>query len=576
MGYEVRGVRPCKAGHHHIFIPDHQHHQLGLQGSLRIKVGGQSLVSKATSPMQYPAMATEDSAPLSSPKMPETMAEGHDGENQPVPLQRCDTLEKRLSGETETREENTRRHTPDTKTSNNVSPAPSPLLRVPSPLDHTPDRSPRHSPAHTPEDDRPHSPAAHTRSRAPLAFSIDRIMEPTPKRVKVTEVTKAASPPPPPLRPLVARRPLDHDHFHAPHRNLHDPHRDLHDPHRDLHDPHRNLHDPRGVFPSPSVADGNVPNAAATTQQPPPPPPHPPAAATHLSPAPAHRLTPHALSAFTRLDLLKTRVQPPTTSTPSLLYTSAATKATAESPVPRPYDLSMTGAAAAMSRVSATLASSTTSCTSTSPRGVMDLKPLPSVPPAVSPGAPLPASSTAGGGGAPSRVTGTPSSTSPRADSHNTGNAVSVTSPPLPGTGGVIAPTGTTSSTPLPPPAGSVTPDTATTTNTTTSDSTTTSSSGGVVTVGGGKKSGGGGVGGVGAGGVGKAQKTFTCPECGKIFNAHYNLTRHMPVHTGARPFVCKVCGKGFRQASTLCRHKIIHTSEKPHKCQTCGKAFNR
>lgn len=74
----------------------------------------------------------------------------------------------------------------------------------------------------------------------------------------------------------------------------------------------------------------------------------------------------------------------------------------------------------------------------------------------------------------------------------------------------------------------------------------------------------------------GTKQKTFTCPECGKVFNAHYNLTRHMPVHTGARPFVCKICGKGFRQASTLCRHKIIHTAEKPHKCQTCGKAFNR
>lgn len=73
-----------------------------------------------------------------------------------------------------------------------------------------------------------------------------------------------------------------------------------------------------------------------------------------------------------------------------------------------------------------------------------------------------------------------------------------------------------------------------------------------------------------------KPPKTFTCPECGKVFNAHYNLTRHMPVHTGARPFVCKICGKGFRQASTLCRHKIIHTSEKPHKCQTCGKCFNR
>lgn len=74
----------------------------------------------------------------------------------------------------------------------------------------------------------------------------------------------------------------------------------------------------------------------------------------------------------------------------------------------------------------------------------------------------------------------------------------------------------------------------------------------------------------------GNKQKTFACPECGKIFNAHYNLTRHMPVHTGARPFVCKICGKGFRQASTLCRHKIIHTSDKPHKCVTCGKAFNR
>lgn len=70
--------------------------------------------------------------------------------------------------------------------------------------------------------------------------------------------------------------------------------------------------------------------------------------------------------------------------------------------------------------------------------------------------------------------------------------------------------------------------------------------------------------------------KVFKCNECGKCFNAHYNLTRHMPIHTGVRPFICKVCGKGFRQASTLCRHKIIHTEEKPHKCSVCGKSFNR
>lgn len=70
--------------------------------------------------------------------------------------------------------------------------------------------------------------------------------------------------------------------------------------------------------------------------------------------------------------------------------------------------------------------------------------------------------------------------------------------------------------------------------------------------------------------------RVFHCPVCGKIFNAHYNLTRHMPVHTGDRPFICKVCKKGFRQASTLCRHKIIHTNAKPHRCDICAKAFNR
>ncbi|KAI1714748.1 zinc-finger double domain-containing protein [Ditylenchus destructor] len=74
----------------------------------------------------------------------------------------------------------------------------------------------------------------------------------------------------------------------------------------------------------------------------------------------------------------------------------------------------------------------------------------------------------------------------------------------------------------------------------------------------------------------GNATGAYHCSVCGKAFSAHYNLTRHMPVHTGARPFQCKVCGKAFRQASTLCRHKIIHTEEKPHRCKVCGKCFNR
>lgn len=48
------------------------------------------------------------------------------------------------------------------------------------------------------------------------------------------------------------------------------------------------------------------------------------------------------------------------------------------------------------------------------------------------------------------------------------------------------------------------------------------------------------------------ANKTFSCGECGKIFNAHYNLTRHMPVHTGARPFICKVERRYFSKENFI------------------------
>ena len=113
-----------------------------------------------------------------------------------------------------------------------------------------------------------------------------------------------------------------------------------------------------------------------------------------------------------------------------------------------------------------------------------------------------------------------------------------VTSPPTPAGRGQPTPTPAPSSTPITP-----------ATPASTSLATIATNTPGVVVaeaVGGAKKGvgvvgGGGGGGGGGPGGVGK-QKTFTCLECGKIFNAHYNLTRHMPVHTGARPFVCKVC----------------------------------
>uniref|UniRef100_A0A915DLR3 C2H2-type domain-containing protein n=1 Tax=Ditylenchus dipsaci TaxID=166011 RepID=A0A915DLR3_9BILA len=108
----------------------------------------------------------------------------------------------------------------------------------------------------------------------------------------------------------------------------------------------------------------------------------------------------------------------------------------------------------------------------------------------------------------------------------------------------------------------------------------------------------------------------YRCSICGKTFTAHYNLTRHMPVHTGARPFparfvekrsdrrpllqdlwkvfqrsstlntharihsgfkpyVCEYCGKGFHQNGNYKNHKLTHSGEKRHECVVCHKAFH-
>ncbi|XP_015984837.2 zinc finger and SCAN domain-containing protein 4 [Rousettus aegyptiacus] len=72
-----------------------------------------------------------------------------------------------------------------------------------------------------------------------------------------------------------------------------------------------------------------------------------------------------------------------------------------------------------------------------------------------------------------------------------------------------------------------------------------------------------------------RAQKSYQCDKCPKIFRYFSRLKIHQRRHDNERTFICAECNKGFFQASDLRVHQKIHTGERPFRCGTCEMSFS-
>nr|XP_045745953.1 zinc finger protein 496 isoform X1 [Mirounga angustirostris]XP_045745963.1 zinc finger protein 496 isoform X1 [Mirounga angustirostris]XP_045745972.1 zinc finger protein 496 isoform X1 [Mirounga angustirostris]XP_054366799.1 zinc finger protein 496 isoform X1 [Mirounga angustirostris] len=79
------------------------------------------------------------------------------------------------------------------------------------------------------------------------------------------------------------------------------------------------------------------------------------------------------------------------------------------------------------------------------------------------------------------------------------------------------------------------------------------------------------------AGGVqtSSSNKSYVCPNCGKIFRWRVNFIRHLRSRREQeRPHECSVCGELFGDSEDLDGHLESHEAQKPFRCGACGRSF--
>ncbi|XP_069854008.1 zinc finger protein 496-like isoform X1 [Dipodomys merriami] len=70
------------------------------------------------------------------------------------------------------------------------------------------------------------------------------------------------------------------------------------------------------------------------------------------------------------------------------------------------------------------------------------------------------------------------------------------------------------------------------------------------------------------------SQKSYVCPNCGKIFRWRVNFIRHLRSRREQKPHECSVCGELFSDSEDLDGHLETHETPKPYRCGVCGKSF--